>query len=196
MINVDFGGVTTAKLIDPEVQTQWKTLDIDPCADFVYDANSGLPFPLEQNSVSNFYCSMILEYVRVENIRHVIAELYRCLTPCGIIRVVAPDFMRGVQWYLEDSPSLRNTKTPGTSHPKDYPHTRLGMLLPWFLGGRQMAFDWESLYNYLDYAGFKKITQRHCLDCSYVFRGKDLERYAKYAVYVEARKPKTEMWPK
>jgi len=48
-------------------------------------------FPFEDDSVDLFYCSHVIEHISPAYIDHFFAEVYRCLKPSGLIRIICPD---------------------------------------------------------------------------------------------------------
>lgn len=200
MLNIDIGGRKNKFLPDDT----WEIMDIIPKEKYVVDLNSCDRFPLEDNSIDNYYTSHTLEHVKPKRILFVFQEIYRTLKPGGTVRIVVPDFCIGAKWYLQKDKQLLNEK--GIHGPDWYPPTLLGRLLAWmktpdefvyakdrteerlFRSGHAMVFDYETLVYYLTKAKFTGIFKLSCDVCSYVFLGKDIERYKDYSLYVEATK--------
>lgn len=195
MLNVDVGGVKGRDDVPG-----WKTLDVRKEGDFIYDLNSGKPFPFGNKEVDNFYCSHTLEHVKPSLVLYVLKEFRRPLKSGGRIRIVVPDLETAVKWYLKNPEMLLQKKGRARPfRPGYYPETRMGRLLSWFrtddkvkdgiaISGHKMGFDFELLQYYLVKAGFRKVVRLVCERCSPVFKGKDKIRYRDFSIFVEAKK--------
>lgn len=191
MLNVDVGGVGSEDGVKG-----WKTLDIRHSADYIYNFNTGKPFPFKDGDVDNFYCSHTLEHVKPYLTQFVVNEFHRCLRRKGLIRIVVPDMELAIRWYLAKPKKLKTKGYP--SKPDFYPETRMSRLLSWFYtenpkkkkitDGHYMGFDWELLEQYLRTAGFCGIGRFAYGKYSGIFKGKDKKRYKDYSIYAEARK--------
>ena len=195
MLNVDIGGAKGNN--SSPVKHLWKILDIRPC-DYVYDLNSGKPFPFKNSEVDNYYTSMTLESVWMDKIQFVFKEIYRTLKPGGIIRVIVPDVAFAMKLYLNEPQRLFDKSLPigCVGHP-DIAMTRF---LAWFVtpdkpeiighSGHKMAFDKESLTYYFCEAGFDlvKIKWLKYNECSQVFKGRDKPRWLSLGIYMEVEK--------
>ena len=186
-MNIDLGGTKAF------VQTAavWKIMDIGGTGSNVihYDLNSGEHFPLNDNSVNNYYTSHTLEHVDFFWLSHVFNEIYRTLKPSGKIRIVVPDFEVGIQWYLKSPERLFTKIAPG--YPPYYPKTKLGRLLGWIMTpdhGHKNCLDYETLTWYLKNSRFQNIRRMKYNECNPVFAGKDMIRYQDYSIFCEAEK--------
>ena len=193
---LDLGGLKQPHDIKPKYE--WDIMDCGG-GQIVYDLNCGNPFPLEDNSIKNYYCSMTLEHVHPTKVQFVIDEIYRTLMPKGIVRIIVPDISIGMDWYLNHPERL---KSKGQCFLTEgyHPPTKCGLLFAWirseFLdgedrngrAGHQMIFDWETLEWFLKKTPFSKIERMSHNQCSDVFIGKDGPRYANWGLYVEATK--------
>ena len=56
-----------------------------------HDLTSGKPLPLSDQTLAVAYCSHVIEHLRDEDVRLLVAEICRSLQPGGIFRLVAPD---------------------------------------------------------------------------------------------------------
>lgn len=193
MLNVDLGGQKGYK----ELTIPWKILDVNSNCSYPHDLNSGTPMPFDDNEVDNFYASMILEHICMEQIQFVFNEIHRCLKPGGTVRIVVPDIFIGMSMYFNNPKALNKDMYP--SMPDYYPPLPLTRLLAWIISpdrkrhdGHQNAFDKEVLEYYLRKAGFdtgkKKLRFLSLNKCSPVFAGKDHTRYGDWSIYCEATK--------
>jgi len=183
MLCIDIGG---AKRFT-ETIIPWKVLDLKG-EDYKYDLNSGQPFPLEDNSVDNYYTSHTLEHIDIKNLLFVFKEICRTLKQKGLVRIVVPNFEIGMLWYQNRNKLLFDKLAPGVPH--HYPPTYLGRLTAWILtpNDHKGAFDKETLEWYLNTAGFVNIKKMKYDSHSAIFEGKDFIRYSMYSLYYEAQK--------
>ncbi|MFC1828173.1 methyltransferase domain-containing protein [Thermodesulfobacteriota bacterium] len=66
------------------------------------DITKPLPFP--SNSVSAFYSSHVFEHLFLNEVEALIKEIYRCLIPGGVCRVVVPDLEKIIALYDCNNP--------------------------------------------------------------------------------------------
>jgi predicted SAM-dependent methyltransferase len=197
-LNIDIGGRKNRNTLNGI----WKVMDIIPKDTYIVDLNSCERFPLEDNSVDNYYTSHTLEHVKVKRLPFIFSEIFRTLKKSGKIRIVVPDFELVMRRYFKDHKSLF---AEGAQGPDWYPKTRLGRLLTWaktpdqfvidkkgnrklWVSGHDMIFDYETLFWYLTKAGFEGITRKDFGKCSAIFIGKDIKGHNNYSLYVEAEK--------
>ena len=69
-MNINLGGTKGWDKIDPKVRDNWYVMDIAGQPDYLYNINSGEPFPFKDSSIDNYYCSMTLEHAAPEFIPH------------------------------------------------------------------------------------------------------------------------------
>lgn len=101
-------------------------------------------FMFQDNSVDLIYSAHVLEHFKKSQVPNVLKEWYRVLRPGGLLRLAVPDFEKLVEVYLK----YKDLK-----------------LITGPLYGRQnyeynihyTTFDYFSLYNCLQDAGFKKV---------------------------------------
>ncbi|MDY0384737.1 class I SAM-dependent methyltransferase [Trichlorobacter sp.] len=82
----------------------------------VYDLCSLQPLPFESGSVAIFYTSHTIEHLPNDKVRHLFAEIHRCLKVGGIFRVTCPDMEiqyrayqnRDEHFWSQPSPWLTN----------------------------------------------------------------------------------------
>lgn len=189
MLNIDLGGAKHRR----DINGFWKIMDIQKGSEYIYNINSGKKIKLKDNSVDNYYLSMVLEHVDPSLTVFLLNELYRTLKPRGLIRIIVPDAKIGIYYYLNNPKKLKQKGNP--SKPKHFPDTNLSRLFAWFYtndrkdkSGHSNAFDIETLNWYLNKANYKNIKQMKYNDCSQIFINKDYERYRDFSLYVEATK--------
>ena len=192
---VNVGGCKGCNKYSLSIREKWKTLDLNPSADVPHDLNSEKSIPLEDGVVTAYYASHVMEHVRMERQRHAWAELFRTLTPGGLIRIVVPDMDEGINYFRHRNETLRSDKRLPALH-VSAPNTWLGYLLCWLYtpdrkhsSGHCMGYDFDTLASYLLISGFKHTRRQVYSQCSAVFDGLDLERYRGWCLYVEATKP-------
>lgn len=196
MLNINIGGVKKWDKVSPQIRSNWKVLDVSGKPDYKYDLNSELPFPLRDSSVDNYYCSHTLEHIYPQVLPFVLGEIYRTLKQSGVFRIVVPDIKKAIIKYtINDKKWLQHSGGP-TAHRDFYPETCLGYLMSWFYStpkggsrtGHRMVFDLETLYYYLQRAGFKTMLESLFCKGSSVFAGLDFPRHKDTSIYMEAGK--------
>ena len=197
-MNINIGGYKGFKKYPEKIKLSWKTFDIEPRADYVYDINSGESFPFKDGEVDNYYASMVFEHIHLSNVNFILTEVFRTLRPGGLIRIVVPDIEIGINAYVEKELLWLSSSTCPTPD-KDHPPTALGKLMGWFYTENQfkkgamrqghcMCYDWETLNYYLKNNKFTNIRRLSYGECSPVFTGKDFVRYRSWGLYAEATK--------
>jgi predicted SAM-dependent methyltransferase len=196
-LNIDLGGQKHRR----DMGGTWKIMDVQKNSDIIYDLNSNKPFPFENNTIDNYYCSMCVEHIPISIVPFILTEIYRTLKTNGILRIVVPDIEIAIKWYLENPKLLLSKDAP--TKPNEYPNTKLGYFLGWIItpnrinksgdlvNGHHFAYDFETLSLLLREAGFKnkQIKQtEYAKYSSNVFLGKDYERYANLSLYVDSIK--------
>ena len=157
--------------------------------------NSGDKFPFENGSVNAFYSSMTLEHLYPKQIPFILNEIYRTLKKKGKFRIVVPDIEIGIRWYLENPRKLKDKTSPRQNDPL-LQKTKLGYLISWihtpdgsgYTNGHRMAFDFETLSEFLKNAAFRNIKRMRYNRCSEIFKNKDIPRYKECGLYVECTK--------
>ncbi len=142
----------------------WLTIDLED-ADLRWNVTWGLP--LADGQCQYVYSSHLLEHLYApDETTALLREVHRVLRPGGVARIVVPDMQRVLRAYLDedadifarlvpDAPALQRRMTP------------LILALEWaghntrddcFLG-HKTGFDFETLRQTLQRAGFSKITR-------------------------------------
>jgi len=93
------------------MRRHWKVMDyVSPhyqytrgCIDYPCDLTSLEQFPLDDNTVSFFYSAHTIEHIPQEFCQHIFNEIYRCLKPGGVLRIVTPDFDLAYKAYGDRS---------------------------------------------------------------------------------------------
>lgn len=80
---------------------RWINLDLESSDSnvLIHDVTTGIPF--SDNEFDAVYHSHILEHLRPELGRQLVAECYRVLKPTGILRIVVPDLEKIAELYLQ-----------------------------------------------------------------------------------------------
>lgn len=119
-------------------------VDVMPFEHIDYIANAEDLHIFPNNSVSEIYACHILEHVQRARILPVLKEWYRVIQPKGLLRIAVPNFEAVVQEYAESK--------------------RLDLLQGLLYGGQNydynfhyVTFDFNSLRNYLEQAGFSSV---------------------------------------
>ena len=188
-MNINIGGTKKWNTVALECRKFWKIMDIAGRPDIHYDINSNLPFPLENNSVSNYFSSMTLEHIEPQILPFFLSELYRTLKPKGKIRIIVPDVTKAIKNYM------LGVDKGGVYRPPYYPNTALGLLMACFYtakkkgrDGHNSVFDWKTLVYVFKQAGFNKIEKKTFEEYSKIFEGLDFLRYKDHGLYMETTK--------
>ena len=64
------------------------------------------PLPFKDGSVIAFFSSHVMEHLFFDEVEKLITEMYRCLVPGGVCRVVVPDLERIMERYDGTDPRL------------------------------------------------------------------------------------------
>ena len=98
-MNINIGGTIGWKNVHEDVRKRWTVLDAAPKSPIQYDLNSRRNFPIDDNSVDNYYASHVLEHVDTFLLPFVFSEIHRTLKPFGRVRIVVPDIRVGIERY-------------------------------------------------------------------------------------------------
>lgn len=127
----------------------WKILNIQPGENVDYIGNCSDLSQFTDATVSEIYASHIFEHLSyVNELLNTLKEVYRTLTPGGILKCSVPDFELLCKMYLH--PSLSGKQR--------------FFIMNMIFGGQQDRHDfhkvglsWELMYSYLKQAGFSSI---------------------------------------
>lgn len=137
-----------------------------------HDVKYGIPFPDE--SVSYVYSSHLLEHLYKNDAKKLLKEAFRVLRKGGIVRICVPDLEHAISLYENGN------KEEALDYFFDPSESR-------YLGIHRYMYDFDSLKELLEYAGFTSIER-----CSYQEGATpDLEVLdcrPSETLYVEARK--------
>lgn len=180
----------------------WINIDVHP-APLALNVLRGLPFA--GGSASYAFVSHLLEHLYFpRDVKPFLAELWRVLSPGGVVRIVVPDIEKCIEAYTQNDreffSSRRETWPWWPSNP-----TRLEDFLAYAGAGPEPAFlfethkygyDFETLQRVLTDAGFGNVTQSAYMasehpalrvdDISAVARATYGQKY--YSLFVEASK--------
>jgi predicted SAM-dependent methyltransferase len=120
---------------------------------FCWDLSVKLPFP--DKRLLGIYSEHCLEHIPRETLRKVLAEFYRLLRPGQTLRIVVPD----VEIYVD----LYNRHRQGeiVKPPYEEDKTALdGLNRIMRDHGHQYAYDFETMKQMLNEAGFTSVTKR------------------------------------
>lgn len=137
------------------------------------------PFKCQNNAFDGIFTEHVLEHFYIDDAHKLLQECLRILKPNGILRISVPDLQQHIQTYCE----LKNTKEAYRAAEvirnltQEYLHLSV--------------WDYDRLEYELQCIGFSHIQKRSYLqgnDKSLLF---DLECRSKGSLYVEARKPES-----
>jgi len=144
------------------------------------DIVRGLPIP--DGSARYIYCSHVLEHPSPDDCLTALKNTRRVLTEGGVFRMVLPDLESMVNQYLNNSSAtaasefMRATGLGETRRPRG-----LGGFLARWLGNSAhlWMYDFNSLANYLEEAGFTNIRRAEFNDSAHA-EFKEVELYARW----------------
>jgi len=178
--------------------SDWVIVDIQDGAEVCMDITKS-PLPFDNNTVDAFYSSHTLEHIPACSVHKILKELYRCLKPKHLVRLVVPDIDKAIKWYVKKNKLLLDRRNPAKM--SFLPDMPLSYLISWFVSydsdssgnyvpsfGHMMAYNFSLLSFYLRQAGFINIQRKEYGICNSIFAGCDFKRYASCSVYVEAEK--------
>jgi predicted SAM-dependent methyltransferase len=166
----------------PNCKKGWVNIDLSWQADLQLDLREALPF--EDNSVAEIYSEHFLEHLEYPSeVRRFLQESWRVLQPGGVFSVGVPDCEWPVKSYAagDDEWFAVSRKL---WHPA-WCNTRMHNLNYLFrqTGDHKYAYDFETLSQVLEQAGFTQITRRAYNP------GQDSPERQWATLYVDACKP-------
>jgi len=158
---------------------------------FPYDIRTGMPFLGSQ--VARIFAEHVVEHVEFrEDVPRLFRSMLYVLEPGGRVRIVVPDCERYLEAYVTRDP--KQWEALGvTTLPQDMP-TYMAMVNHQFhQGGEHMfGYDFETLQFVLLEAGFAEVRKMSFGVSGDADLCLDREDHAKYSLYVEARKGRSE----
>lgn len=124
------------------------------------------PWPLETNSVGEFFCSHFVEHIphdlhngsRFDGLVQFMDEVYRCLMPGGLITIISPYYTSIRAW-------------------QDPTHCRAISEATWQYFNNRLS-DVVKLRHYLGVSNFEVIAQQFILDEEYIHRAESARTWA------------------
>ena len=142
---------------------------LDEYTDIEYNLVSGKPFPFEDGSVDNFYCSMVFEHIPNECVQHAFNECYRCLKERGFFLVVVPMPIHDVRQFIR----RLNMLHWGFA----YNHAENGRHINYFTVGKL-----KKMFRNAEFDSIKKLAVSDVDDC--------FKSHVRLALYIEGFKEK------
>lgn len=128
----------------------WQNTDFDyPEGPDRIDATKPLPFA--DDSVDVVFSEMMVEHLRPQQAWTFLEECYRILKPCGLIRIVIPDF--SMTWRLKDPDWLRVNQ--GVTGNNGSMRDQMKSII--FAHGHQGLWNSELMRDVLEAIGFKGV---------------------------------------
>ncbi len=165
----------------PTRKAGWVTLDMCRGADVYWDLRRRLPF--KDATFDRVYCSHVLEHFSYSDLRRLLLEVGRVLTPGGQFLIAVPDAALYIDAYLgrRDGSDLLQYK------PAVISEQRMDFLnyIFYMENHHRFMFDRENLAHHCSEAGFEGCAPRS-FDPSIDSAGRDYESF-----YMICTKPKT-----
>lgn len=135
--------------------------------DVEYNLVNDKPLPFQNDSVNNFYCSMVFEHLPNEYVQHTIDECYRCLKNGGSFLVAVPIPIHDVRQFIR----RLNMLHWGFS----YNHAENGRHINFFTFGKL-----KKMFNQAGFMSVKKLSVSDVDEC--------FKSHVKLALYVKGIK--------
>lgn len=153
------------------LKANWINIDFSPQADLQLDLRR--PMPFADQSVECIYSEHFLEHLQYpDDVGTFFSECFRVLAPGGVLHLGVPDSVLAINSYVSGDHSFLRHNAEGFL--PDWCDTPMHWLNMHFSGGgaagHKYGWDWESLQNVLQKAGFTNIRQRNfdpSLDSAY-----------------------------
>jgi predicted SAM-dependent methyltransferase len=151
--------------------------DSDGCILLNHDLRLGLP--TEDDSLDAVYHCHLLEHIPYKEGIVFLERIFQAMKPCGIHRIVVPDFKAFIQSYLsEDAFLLNKYKDHVLSKDADVFQTRCAILMGMVHNHEHKCmYDWETLHWCLERVGFSRISRKMYQESDLP----DIEEIEKYA---------------
>ena len=81
----------------------WKTLDCYFDADIKADLRKCKPLPIKDNQLEKVFSSHCIEHIETHHLEHLLKEMYRCMMPGAIMRLVCPDADQALEAYKNNN---------------------------------------------------------------------------------------------
>lgn len=156
-----------------------------------------IPFP--DASVEFVFSEHVHEHLSYEDGLRLLREVYRIISPSGVLRLALPDLALIIRLYTDPKQHADFIEQWHRCIMPDMPASSVGMMNWFFMDhGHQYLYDFESLKHQLLDAGFKKISQFEPgksewpelanLESNPLKRGETLDIHLAYTLCVEAKK--------
>lgn len=178
MLKLNIGGQQTIS----RFPSGWKCVDILPGADISCDI-SNMELPFNDSIVAAIYCSHTLEHILPWRLQFTLSEFYRVLQLGGRIRIVVPDMDIAIDSYVVERTKVGALDTYMRWWFDPTPDKE-GKLYLNHVGG----FNWLTLKQNLEIAGFRKIHRMCFGKFATIFDGCDNPNHASTSLYVESVK--------
>lgn len=140
---------------------------LDEYTDIEYNLVSHTPFPFKNNSIENFYCSMVFEHLPNEYVQHTLNECYRCLKENGSFLVVIPIPIHDIRQFIRRLNMLH--------WGFNYNHSENGRHINFFTFGKI-----KKMFKNAGFVSFKKLNVNEIDDC--------FKSHVRLALYIEGTK--------
>lgn len=132
----------------------WISSDYRPGCDLMLDITRKWPF--SNGGIDELYCCHVLEHFDHKELKFILSEAYRVLSPGGRFRISVPDLDIFLKAYTEKDTSILKFKPAIIS---DCPSDILNYIF-YMDGEHKNMFDFSNMHFHLTTAGFNRIEKR------------------------------------
>jgi predicted SAM-dependent methyltransferase len=140
-----------------ETRSGWVNVDALPAPGVGIACDLRKPLPFAAESARLVYSEHFLEHLEYEEAISFLRECNRLMGPRARIRIVVPDMERFVRAYLDGDEAFFQTASPHETHPV----RSLNLLFRWY-GSHKFAYDYQTLKELLEEAGFHDVERFGC----------------------------------
>ncbi len=183
-------GVLLNVACGPQVLDGFINLDLLPASPEVIAWDCRRAVPAGDEAAAGIRAEQFVEHLEtLEELPAFLADCRRALAPGGVLRVIVPDAGRYLRAYCAaDLSGFRELHVP-EPFPSDLP-TRMDVVNHVFHQWHEhrWAYDFETLANRLNAAGFTRVTQMQYRTSLLPVLAQDRDVHAPYSLYVDAVK--------
>ena len=136
----------------------WTTVDVHG-SDIIWDLRNQLP--LENNSVREIYSSHLLEHLSFIEIKALLGEMRRILSPSGTLKICVPDASKYINAYINRTFLRAGEALYGPAITDTASFIDQVNYIAYMGGEHKFMFDIQNLTSILNSAGFREVSERN-----------------------------------